>query len=380
MREIVIVISDLYFPARETGLATEPERASAEGASGTLPGFEHAARFGQKRVIEGGWRPWLARWLGRNDLADVAPAVIAAAALSTITGTPAGAENDSPAYPGATAAKLPSDSSAWIATPAHLIAGLTSLHLDRRSILRLPIADLESLAKDFNHVFVDADLSLTPLSSGDFLLQGPGTLTGSTTEPARALVADLEAALPKGSNARSLKRLGAELEMWLHASPLNETRQRAGQLPVSTLWLWGGGPRSTASAHRAPLLDPPSNTRADVAFGTDPYLAGLWHLRGGSQIRALPDQLNSQPGQPDAQRTLLVTEVTPLLQKNPHCSVLEALADLDRRFLTPALAALRQGDIESVVILANDIEVRLRRHDRLKLWRRRQSALMGLQP
>ena len=63
------------------------------------------------------------------------------------------------------------DPTAWIATPVHLIAGLTSLHLDRRSILRLPAPDLESLAQDFNRTFAGSDLFLRPLPSGDFLLQ-----------------------------------------------------------------------------------------------------------------------------------------------------------------------------------------------------------------
>ncbi len=108
MREIVIVISDLYFPApetgpaRETGPATGPDRASGQGAIRALPGFEHAARFGQKSAVEEGWRPWLARWLGHNDLAAVPPAVIAAAALSTVSRTPASAGHASSADLGAT--------------------------------------------------------------------------------------------------------------------------------------------------------------------------------------------------------------------------------------------------------------------------------------
>ena len=351
VREIVIVISDLYLPAGDT------DSASGAGAIGALPGFEHAARFGQKSVTEGGWRPWLARWLGRDDLADVAPAVIAAAALSDVAGE-----------------------TAWIATPIHLLAGLTSLHLDRRSILRLSTADLESFVKDFNRTFADADLILKPLSSGEFLVEGPRTLTGSTTEPARALVADLEASLPKGNNSRSLKRLGAELEMWLHTHPLNDARRRRGELPVSTLWLWGGGPRGTGGTHhQATVAEATSNAHSEVAFGTDPYLAGLWRLRG-SRLRPLPDQLNTLPGDPSAQRTILAAEVTPMLQLNSHWSVFEALEALDRRFVSPALAALTQGEVESVVLIANDTELRVRRHDRLKFWRRRPSALAGLHP
>src|ERR1700679_1372623 len=86
VREIVIVISDLYLAPGRSGGSPEAAASAREAAAAsvTLSGFEHAARFGQRRSIEGegGWRPWLARWLGRDDLATVAPAVIAAGAAS----------------------------------------------------------------------------------------------------------------------------------------------------------------------------------------------------------------------------------------------------------------------------------------------------------
>jgi hypothetical protein len=385
-----------------------------------LPGFEYAARFGRRRSIEseGGWRPRLARWLGRDDLANVAPAVIAAAAVdaptragpaaaparnatvtpataapildATVASAAAAPARDSAMTPPASSSAA--NSTAWLATPVHLIAGLTSLHLDRRSILRLPPTDCENLANDFNRTFAGSDLLLKPLPSGDFLILGPATLTGSTTEPSRALVADLEASLPKGVDAKPLKRLGAELEMWLHANPVNEARQRRGEFPASTLWLWGGG-STLATGYGThgptPLGQTPtqpnsagasSNAPSDVAFGSDPFLLGLWHAQG-ARTHVLPDdKLAGMLGDPHAQRAALVTEVTPLLQTNRHWSVFEALGELDRLYISPALAALRSGILESVTLIANDTELRVGRHDRLKFWRRRRSTLLGLQP
>ena len=375
VREIVIVISDLYLAPGQAG-ASQDAAASARdaaAASVTLRGFEHAARFGRRRSIEGegGWRPWLARWLGRPDFASLSPGVMAATLPDAAPG------RDSIAAAATPTDEAPRrDPTAWIATPVHLIAGLTSLHLDRRSILRLPAPDLESLAQDFNRTFAGSDLFLRPLPSGDFLLHGPATLTGSTTEPSRALVADLEASLPKGTDAKPLKRLGAELEMWLHATPLNETRQRRGELPVSTLWLWGGGSKPVAAAKS---ITHSLHTQTDMAFGTDPYLAGLMHLQG-IPARPLPDQLNSILGDPHAQRAVLVAEVTPLLQSDPHWTLFDALAELDRLLVSPAIAALGAGAVESVVLIANDMEVRVGRRDRLKFWRRHQPTLQALQP
>ncbi len=348
MRELVIVISDLYLDSGDIS------SSSASGVAGVLPGFEHVGRFGQGSAVEGGWRAWLARWLGRADLANVAPAVVAAYGAGVFSGAPA-------------VEPLSQNSTVWIASPVHLIAGLTSLHVDRRSLLRLSAADLAGFAGSFERTFGDTELRLSAVRSGEFLLQGPGRLSAATTEPARALVNDLEESLPTGSNAAALKRLGAELEMWLHGHPLNEARRQHGELAVTSLWLWGGGCVGS--------LDRSRQAPTELAFGGDSYLAGLWHLHGG-ESRPLPDQL----GELRAPRAVLVAEVTPMLHSNPHWTIFEALAELDRRFVSPALAALHQGAIESVVLIANDRELRVRRGDRLKFWRRPQPSIAGLRP
>jgi hypothetical protein len=397
VREIVIVISDLYLAPGQADGSPEASASArdAAAASVTLRGLQHAARFGRRRSIEGegGWRPWLARWLGRDDLAGVAPAVIAAAAVTPAAAAPT---RDSAMTPPAAAPTR--DSTAWLATPLHLIAGLTSLHVDRRSILRLSPTDLESFAQDFNLTFGDTDLHLAPLANGEFLMRGPATFIAATTEPARALVADLQTALPKGGDAKALKRLGAELEMWLHAHPLNETRRDRGELTVSTLWLWGGGSLASREATRevSPTVQPISPARrhlttalanshpestasgGDVVLGADPYLTGLWHMRGGSTRELPDDKLASLLADPQAQCAVLVTEVTPMLHSNPRWTVFEALAELDRLYVSPAIAALGAGVIEKVILIANDTELQVGRYDRLKFWRRPRPAMEGL--
>jgi hypothetical protein len=252
-----------------------------------------------------------------------------------------------------------------------LIAGLSNLHFDRRGILRLSGEELATFAQDFNRTFGDTDLHLVPLINGEFLLRGPAAWAGIvTTEPACALVNGLESSLPKGSPATALKRLGAELEMWLHSHPVNAARQRRGERSVSTLWLWGGGALESLKSCSAPPTD--------LAYGTDPYLAGLWQLEG-APARALPDRFGDVLSDPKAERVALAPEITPLLHTNPNWSVFEALVDLDRLYLSPALEALRARALERVILVANDVETEIRHADRLKLWRRARPGIGALQ-
>jgi hypothetical protein len=360
VREIVIVIRDLYLEpeltARPEAAAVAPDVAALAAVSGagaspgaSAPGLEHLARFGHKASLPEGWRAWAAHWLRLPQYARAAPASVAAAAL----------------------ADAPSDRAFWLATPVHLIAGLASIHFDRRSVLRLSDAELEALAAGFRDTFRGSGFDLHPLAGGELLLSGPAiSAAATTTEPALIALIPVAEALPAGEGAPVLRRLGSEIEMWLHDHPVNEARARRGASPVATLWIWGGG---------APAISPPAAARAiaDAAFGSDAYLQGLWRLAGG-EARPMPVDWPVVHGEPHAQRALGVVEVAELLQANASWRLADAVAEIDRRLISPALAALHRGELQQLVLLANDRALKLRAADRWRLWRRKRTGLEGL--
>jgi len=408
VHDLVIVVSDLYIPQEA------PERELPPGVA--LPGLQHAARFGAKSRAAGGWRPWLARWLiaGRQsppdqlsrrgaagadtlggperDLLAAAPATVAAAVVLNAGGqvmapiAPAESPGQAPPATPQPSTAVPSAASApmvWLATPVSLVAGLTSAHLDRRGILRLSAADLTALAAEFRRVFHDSGFVLEPLDSGDFLLFGPQLRVAQMLEPARAMGNSIANAL--GSGDPALRRLGAEIEMWLHEHPVNAARTRRGEAPVTGLWLWGGGPsplpRERVAGHlraAAGNTHAPSASSSDIAFGTDAWLQGLW-ASIGKKVFPLPQQLPDVFGYPEARRAALVIEIGLMLHSNPRWTFFDAVAHIDRAFITPAVEALAAAKVERLVILANDHQLTLRARDRFKLWRRMPPGLSGLQ-
>ena len=338
MREIVIVIRDLY-------LQPEPDPAASRG-EGATPAMDHLARFGDKATLPQGWRAWSAHWLGLPQYARAAPASIAAVAL--------------PSAP----AVAPEDRAVWMATPLHLVAGLTSLYFDRRSLLHLPQAELEALAASFRETFRGSGFDLHPLAGGELLLSGaPLHAPSTTTEPARMLLlTSVAESLPAGEGAPALRRLGAEIEMWLHGHAVNDERGRRGAPPVASLWVWGGGAAPVACAAAAPET-------AAAAFGCDAYVRGLWRL-AGAETRPMPVDWAAVIGEPGAQRALGVVEVAELLHANSSWTLADAVADIDRRLLSPALAALHRGELDRLLLLANDRSLTLRAANRWRLWRR----------
>src|SRR5690242_15992980 len=156
-------------------------------------------RFGSASRLTAGWRLWLSRWLTGAEAG--APASIAALAT--------------PAYAalGPQAIQRPEStgSMVWIATPVHLVTGLSSLHLDRRGVLRLDAAEARALAAGFGEIFQDSGFVLEPLESGDFLLFGPQLAVASELEPARAMGESLYDAQHGRAGNPVLRRLSAEI-------------------------------------------------------------------------------------------------------------------------------------------------------------------------
>jgi hypothetical protein len=336
-----MVITDLYHPAAEP----LPER----GARAQLPGIEYAGRFGTRTTLKEGWRAWLARLLGREDLVSVAPARIAAAVL---------AENTPTCAPPV---------SCWIATPVHLSAGLARVHLDHRGLLRLPGPQQAALAAAFARTFAAAGSSLAPLPSGEFLLRAPGIEAVATTEPERCAGGEIGAALPHGVQAGGLRRTAAEIEMWLHTQGAIAPLSAAEELTVNALWLWGG-----AGAVAAPQVRAARAGR--LAFGADAYLHGLWHLEGGV-CGALPAALTGLPEAAGSGYTVLALRVAQELQESVQSTFTEALRSLDGRFIAAALGRLGPGGFGTVTVVGNDVALTVRRGSRWRRWRRSRGGL-----
>ena len=350
MRELVIVISDLHLPSD-----LEPLEHGVPWAAhcGAWPGIEHVARFAPSAALSGGWRGWVARWLDLQEYADYPAASVAAATAEVSGGT-----------------------ACWLATPLHLIEGLTRVHVDWGSVLRLSSEERERLAAGFKETFRGSGFDLTGLESGEFLLTAPPLRQVRTVEPARLLQLPMADALASGEGAGALRRLGTEIEMWLHAHPLNEARARQGEPPLSQLWIWGGGEAAAGAGGGAPPGAAAGQGHGAVVYGSDPYLAGLACL-GGLGCAPLPPAQPLAPAGLEA-RALMALEVSAALRREPGWDLAEALAALDRSWIAAGLEALRSGTVARLTLLANDRLWRLARADRLRRWRRRRGGLGAL--
>jgi hypothetical protein len=316
--QLVLILADFH-----TAPASHPTLALPR-----LPALELLLARARHGALPGGWRAWLA-----GEVCDAEMAALPAAALTAAGWIDA-----------------PGTSHYWFATPVHFFAGLDSLHLHPAGLLRLDRETQQALAADFERVFDGSGYRLHPTGQRDLLLAGPPAEAVLSTDPARWLGADPAAGLPHGAGAGPLRRLGAEIEMWLHEHPVNRARAAAGELPVSTLWLWGGGAAATRRAAPLPRL-----------LADDAFVEGLCRVCGG---KVLP--------LPDAWPQARAGTAAGLIAVLPTVSArgMAAWERIETGWVAPALADLRAGRLRAIRLLAGERSYHLSRWGLARAWRR----------
>ncbi len=404
MSELVIVVTDLYFGAGEA-----PDRSATGAARDAsrldLPGLERMTRFGRIEALSRGWRAWLAEWVGRPEAALASPGAIAAAAL------PGRDASAATASASAASAEAEADGCVWLADPVRLEADLTTLSLASSGILRLAPEAQRELCRAFDATFAASGYRLATARNGRFLGLGPALAEiPRTVDPARFLGSGLADALPAGSGAAALRRLGVEIEMWLHEHPLNLERARRRRAPIGSLWLWGGGAPYAASGTlpaQRPAVRSADGRSADargdaaariVLISDDPYVEGLAKLAGIAWAPlesegALLDPARApferaRAAAAGAARMLVQLELFHALDDatlggsrpagGAPAASLAAHEAFDRDWIVPALASLARREIERLVVIVNDRKLSLTRLDAWKRWRPQRPALVAL--
>jgi hypothetical protein len=164
-----------------------------------------------------------------------------------------------------------------------------------------------------------------------------------TCAPEAAARMPLVEVMPRGEDARALRRLMTELQMQLHEHPVNAQRERAGLLAANSVWLWGLG----AQTSRA-------NVQLPTAFTDDPFVRGLY--------RSHSQSCEPLPRDGAALASQAAGEVVVLL----HC---DALPDFDARWLAPLERAVNAGRVEQLELILDDMILTTNRWHRWRWWR-----------
>jgi hypothetical protein len=199
-------LSRLATPALDSLLSDWHEAGRDDGDDGTL---ETPHERALARVL--GWRvetdaplPWAA-WRARADGIDVGAA-------------------------------------AWgLLTPSHWRVGTDAIHLADPRTLALDEAASRALFEAVRALFDSEGFAMAWGAPLRWYASHPGFASLRTASLDRVIGRNVDRWLPAQPEARVVRRLQSEVQMLLHAHPINAQREAAGALPVNSFWLSGCG-------------------------------------------------------------------------------------------------------------------------------------------
>jgi hypothetical protein len=234
------------------------------------------------------------------------------------------------------------DSGWWLRVdPVHMVADRDQLYLSAAEVIGLSRTEADALVAELNRFYEQDDWCFYVAAPQRWYLRLPEPLDLRTVPTARAMGRRVGEVLPEGGDALYWQRIMTEIQMLLHASPVNTERNDQGLLAVNSLWFWGGG--------AMPRTEDGVDWQRVVA--DEPLAMGLARLHDIDVGEAL---------MPDADKELWQRNV-----RSPEAMETELLVPLHDR--------LRAGELDELVIeLPGFGRWRIARKALRRWWRRRK--------
>jgi len=130
-----------------------------------------------------------------------------------------------------------------------------------------------------------------------------------------------------------------EIQMLLHAHPVNEAREARGEPPVNSLWLWGAGPA------------PKARSRWNTVLADEPIATGLARLAKAG-YRPLPASAGAwlERAPEDGRYLMVLDALRAPAALDDIASYKENLNALEAAWFAPLLDALRAGRIGMITV------------------------------
>ncbi|MEO8346943.1 MAG: hypothetical protein ABI607_14725 [Betaproteobacteria bacterium] len=237
------------------------------------------------------------------------------------------------------------------ADPVSLVAGrndvVLSAHIDD-----LDAVDTAALLATLNAHFSGDRLAFHAPRPDAWFVESE-TAPDFRTTPLPAVRGAIYPHLPTGNDGPQWRRWLSEMQMLLHEHPANAVRAAHGRVPVTGIWISGGG--------RLTDIAPTQGARTFATKGP-----------AGDVARGLAERNGIFVSEPPLDFSALQTEVSAIVVLSPAARM--NVGDLDRDWLAPAVRALEHGALDGLTLLADGLGVAASWHAERPAWSRRISA------
>jgi hypothetical protein len=233
----------------------------------------------------------------------------------------------------------------WLrADPVHLQVDRDRLILADNETLRISQQEANSLISEILKVFAADGWRLQAPHPNRWYL-GLSKVPEIQTHAMPDVVGqDIRVHLPTGPQAKSWHRTLNEVQMLLHASPINTERAARGELAINSLWFWGGGSLPT----------PPTQSWAQV-WSVEPIGLGLARL-SATPYAPLPANGDTwlQQAITPGRHLLILDQGRGAIQYGDVQGWHEFLQRLEVEWIGPMLTGLRQKQIQSITLYSEN--------------------------
>lgn len=301
--------------------------------------------------------------LGRADSDDRQPAGFEAA-LCGLFGLTAAEESDLPIAALTRVLDMGVvDKDWWLrADPVYLQPDRDRLILSDNTVLQITQNEADRLVTEILQTFGADGWVLKAARPGRWYLKPARTPRLQTTALGDVVGHDVHPYLPRGKDGRQWHTVLNEVQILLHTAAANAAREARGQLPVNSLWFWGGG--------RLPSMKSAPWTHI---YSQEPVSLALARLAGVTSRDRPADYVDwARQATPSGRHLVVLDQARAAVQYHQIDAWRAFIGELERAWVAPALAAIKRRELHALTLYDDHgCSFRLTSRSARRWWRRR---------
>lgn len=230
------------------------------------------------------------------------------------------------------------------ADPVHLKADKDNATLIPPHQLGLTADEADDILATLNNLVMDEGLEFFRQGEIQWFLAGQRASGLRSFPPSFLANRKASSFLPDGDGARDWRRLMTEAQMLLHTHPVNLQRERMRQMPVNSLWFWGGAP--------APMSP---ETPLPIRVYTDSEEASLLANAAGAHCSELSAFSTDLTDMEDVEQLIVIDLALLHAWINSDVDTLQRrLVQINEQWLAPLSERVKRGKLSQVRIVGED--------------------------